>query len=642
MKKIILLLPLLFALNLKADPIQDVDRNFPFKALFDRDLYDFTKVNEYDRDPLQPNQVVHIGADLNETAEQKIARLKQRKKNQLNKKIILPITQYLVTLNKKSLKSYAQKGLLGVGSSLGAGYWFAEKGGEKAAEETAKVVANNADELATAATKAIVDNANAAGEATSLGGKVAQVIAENVDDVAGAAATGSGGGAAAANSASGGFNWGAFGLTVAANVGVNVLVEMLNEGPERQKTTEGNLLINSLRQKMATEEVQALEEDYIKRYSEYDQEWRQAIEKALLATRKEQGAMNNTDRIELARELLQFPTRTKLLPPTYTLGDDDFAQKTKAFVTQAFEPNDKPENLSYYKGAVRKKLENVLSDVCKCSKVAASNGDGQRRKSYVFYGIPGTGKSVAAKLIAEATQLPVYHLDIANREDFSSAALYGSDNILNRSKGHLPQAFLKTNEAGERSNNIIVILDDVDRAFPKDPATGRILDQDGLLKKLLELFDKNKKDFTAGCYGVKRDMRDVIFIATTNTDFDAAEHGTMFNALKSRARVIRFEPPGADEKKDRIKNYLTDDMFEDSLAFSDEQDQWDTIRQAIANFIIDHYDTEDNREMERRAEDLLNEPQDEWENVAENSGWQSNDAQQEPGEQADDSDEDDD
>lgn len=619
MKKIILLIPFIFTFNLQADPIQDVDRNHPFKEFFDRNLYDFSKVNAYDEDPLQPGQVVHIGTTLNETPDQKIKRLKKRKLNSLNKKIVLPITNYLLNLNQRSIKDYAAKGLIGLGSTFGAGYFFGNNqtppplGGP-----TGDVVRQGAQEATKKATE-----------------EVAKVIAESADDVAGAVTSGSGGGAAAANTG-GGFNWTAFGVTIAANITVNVIAEMLNDGPERQKTVEGNLLINTLRQKIDAEEVQPLEEDFIKRKNEYNSEWCEAIEKALLATRKEQGSLNNVDRVELVRELLQFPTTTKLLPPTYNLGDSDFAQKTKAFVTQAFEPNDRKLSLNHYKGAIRTQLKRVLTEICQCSKVAASNGQGQRRKSYVFYGIPGTGKSVAAKLIAEETGLPVYHLDIANRDDFSQSALYGASNVLHHNKGHLPQAFLKKNKDGKRSNNIVVVLDDVDRALPRDPATGKIKDEDGLLKILLKLLDLHTEEFTAEYYGVKKDMRDVIFICTTNTDFTAKVHGDMFNALKSRARVIRFEPPGSDEKKDRIKAYLTDALFEDSLEFSGQPDQWDTLRQEVANFIVDKHDTDDQREIERRAVDLLNEPQSEWDNLADASGWQSsagNDA--EPDEQDD-------
>lgn len=420
------------------------------------------------------------------------------------------------------------------------------------------------------------------------------------------------------------FNYKAAGAILTANVVLEVGLAALEEDGFKQKRIEAKALIATLLNKIENENIKSLEALYIKTQSIYNNDWQEAIENRLIAYRKTPGGLGNNDSLEDLKDLLNFPTETISLPPNYQKGDE-FVEKTNDFIAEIFVEEviqGHQQKLCFYKGTVREELEQIIRDMCECSQNAIDNIEGDTRKSYLFYGKPGAGKSVAAKLIAEVLCLPTYHLDIINEEDFKASSLYGNTSVLSSNKGHFPKAFLAENTMGKRSKNIVIIIDDIDRAFTKDAATGKALDTKGLMKCLLKILDKETISFNAGYYGIKKfDMSQVHIICTTNTDFSAGVDQEQFEALNSRIGMIKFISADIEAKKKHIRDYLTDKKLGMSKIFYKTKDQWPNIRDAMADFIVDYYDADDNREISKRIDALLQYTQDKWSSTATKKKW---------------------
>ncbi|MDP3531823.1 MAG: AAA family ATPase [Alphaproteobacteria bacterium] len=556
-----------------ADPISDVKTAYPIENLFTHDIYFLKGENHYDANPLTPAIKQLFTKLFGETFEQMHANargnlppitdptLQKLQKRKLNKLLKDKIIPILIYVSELSNVSWSDLGI-----------------------------------------KAVRTAGTTIGSAYYFGGT----------NEAGAKT----------------FNYKAAGGVLALNVGLEVGLAVFAEDGSRQKRIEAKALIATLLSKIENENIKDLEVTYIKNQSIYNNDWQEAIENKLIACRKTPGGLGNNDYLEDLKDILDFPTETISLPPNYKDGDE-FVEETNDFIAEIFAEEviqGNQQKLCFYKGTVREELEQIIRDICECSQNAIDNVEGDTRKSYLLYGKPGAGKSVAAKLIAEALCLPTYHLDIVNEEDFKASSLYGNTSVLSSSKGHFPKAFLSQNADGKRSKNIVIIIDDIDRAFTKDAATGKALDTKGLMKCLLKILDKETISFNAGYYGIKKfDMSQVHIICTTNTDFSAGVDQEQFEALNSRIEMIKFISADKEAKKKHIRDYLSDKKLKMSKIFHKAQNDWPTIRNEMADFIVDHYDADDNREVGKRIDALLQYTQDKWEETATKKHWQKTD-----------------
>lgn len=568
---------LLISLSLSADPISDVNTAYPFENLFTHELYRLDVANDYDTKPFDQKNLKLFKKLFGETFDQMLInaqgnveliidetllKLEKRKINKLIKDKVIPILTYLNELSTISWKDLGIKTVRTVGTTT-----------------------------------------------TTTGG--AAYIFGKTD-----------------NQGVKTFNYKVAAGVLVANVVFEAGLAYYAEDGSRQKRIEAKALIAILLNKIKNENIKDLEALYIENQSIYNDDWQNAIENKLIASRKAPRGMGNNDSLGELQDLLNFSTKTISLPPNYQEGDE-FVEKTNDFIAELFEEGNAQGNqqkLSFYKEAVREELEQIIRDICQCSQNAIAGEEGDTFKAYLFFGKPGAGKSVAAKLIAKALGLPIYHLDIINESDFKPSSLYGSGSFVSSNKGHFPKAFLTQNAKGERSKNIVIIMDDIDRAFTKDAVTGKILDAKGLMKALLKMLGNDTLFFDADYYGIKKfDKSQVHFICTTNTDFTVALNKEEFEALDSRVKLIRFTAADKEAKKKHIRGYLTDRKLSMSKVFYQTKDQWPRVRNAIADFIVDHYDADDNREVSKRIDALLQKMQDKWEETATTKKWPKTD-----------------
>ncbi|MDP1724874.1 MAG: AAA family ATPase [Alphaproteobacteria bacterium] len=556
-----------------ADPISDVNTAYPFENLFTHDLYRLDVANHYDTDPLDLKNRALFEKLFGETFAQ------MRINAQVN---VQPTTDpTLQKLQQRKINKLIEAKIIPILTYV---------------NELSTISWKDLGIKALRTTGTTFVSAYCSGGRNTDGEKI--------------------------------FNYKVAGGVMAAHVALEVGLTVFAEDGSHQKRIEAKALIATLLNKIENENIKDLEALYVESQSIYNDDWKEVIENKLIACRKAPGGLGNNDPLEALQDLLNFPTETISLPPNYKEGDE-LVEETNDFIKEIFAEetiHGNDQKLCFYKEDVKESLEQMVRDICDCSQNAIAEENGDKRKAYLFFGKPGAGKSVAAKLIAQALNLPTYYLDIANEDDFKTSSLYGSSSILSSNKGHFPKAFLAQNADGKRSKNIIIIIDDVDRAFTKDAATGKVLDMKGLMKCLLKNSDKETLYFDAGYYGIKKfDMSQVHLICTTNTDFSVGLDKEQFEALNSRFELIKFLPADIESKKKHIRDYLSDRKLKMSRIFYNKQNEWLIIRNTMADFIIDYYDVDDNRTVGQRIDALLQQPQDKWKETATKKKWAKTD-----------------
>lgn len=376
-----------------------------------------------------------------------------------------------------------------------------------------------------------------------------------------------------------------------------------------------------LMDKIRNEPIEPLEKLYVQNRRDLSIKKRHAIEKALLNARKFHPMGSSISPDDFIREIISLPTST--LPMVKAKNSEEFIEQKQKFLSHIF-PSLESESTTgqnhtldspFYDKDVKQALKSMLTKIIDNNFLSSCS-----QRGFIFYGAPGTGKTRAAQLVAESLNLPFYRLSIGRSDDLDDGKLYGQrpSSFQPGDKGSLVQAFLATNKNGDRAQNVVILLDDVDRGFANPRSDGQ--DMEGLMNFLLEIFDINNTSIDANYYDIDLDFRNVIIIATMNRDIRTEEQ---FNALQSRCDFIDFKSPSKDDIKDNVKRHISDDMLRISSVYGKDSAQWDEVRTKIADFIIDSYDIDDNRQRQARALELSAHPESAWQSLAERRQWKN-------------------
>lgn len=404
----------------------------------------------------------------------------------------------------------------------------------------------------------------------------------------------------------------------------------LKESPEKKAyltaLNDARSKVVNVLSKLKNEKVLPLEKKYLSQQHKYTAHNRKIIEETLLAVRNDFKIRRDKTNLVFAQELLSLPIDIKNIPQINAL---DMNLRLKG-----------GEHFGWYSGEIQQDLLFLLNKIARASQT-------KEGLVIVLHGPPSTGKSAAARLLAKAAGLQSYLIDINSPQDYSQNALYGTDGH-RAMQGHYVRAFLgleeddsdtddddadEENDEQEQAKklyiNLALILDDPDRAAQQDD-NGQITDRNGFIGSMMSFTDPHKKIFSAKYYNnFSLRIEPVIKIITTNVDMGRFEDVPQFAALRSRFRdnIIYFPlSENPDEQKNTIREYLNDALFNNSLACrSTSPQQREVLRRDIADFIVENYNIADVRIMQDRAGNLLNVPRGNnnqgWINYAQRRRW---------------------
>jgi hypothetical protein len=389
----------------------------------------------------------------------------------------------------------------------------------------------------------------------------------------------------------------------------------------KEQNMKISLLKNTILQKLDQEPIKEAEELYIRCQIELPKDAKDAIETCLLNARKQPISTSfgsGPIPLEFVKEIIALPRGLISLPPkaAFTCAGD-YRTSRQQFIERIFPSkssgSESPEkklrlDSSFYTPEVKERLKSLLGKFCDDAYTQYPS-----LKGVIFYGCPGAGKTKAAELIAENLELPFYKISIKGNKDIDDKKLYGNaaNSFKPGNRGVLAEAFLTTNRQGNTAKNLIILLDDIDRAFDDEV--------EGLMTFMLDFLDINKTTIKSAYYGLKLDFSHVIIIATMNKDIREEKQ---FDALKSRCEFIDFGKPSKDLLKQSLVDYVDDAWLSISDVFADRKDEWGAIKQKIAGFIIDSYDIDDNRQRQARVRELAATSEEQWTELAKARCWE--------------------
>lgn len=600
--------------------LEDIENKWPyyFGDVFTEEIYHLDVENEYDVGPdLSKKEKQEIDCETNT----KVKLLIKRKINAVQKTLIARIESYKEELRTKRSddgKCDAGKTALSGGLTLAAA-----KGAALLEGSTAVAGATEASTALISATEASTALVGATEASTAL---------------------------SAASWASP-MVIGAVGTYFVLEKGGDMLFNYLYH-PNLREIEKCDKLITKLKEELKKEKIAGLEKEYIENQNTLSEHHRLSIETELIKARKKPDFGQTVPPEAKVREILDFPKAVLALPPGVDVEAierrSDYAQKREEFLDEIFpslaeekgskekgKEKESKEKVSkktvdgklkldseFYDEQLRKNLKDLMRTICNYSyKACCGDPEPVLMRGVIFYGKPGTGKTMAVDLIAKALKLPLYKLDITSEYDYMDSSLYGepASTIKNGKKGSLTKAFLQKNSQGKTGKNVIIFMDDIDRGFMN---RDKEINLKGLKKFLHDIFDISKKTFDAEYYGIPDfDFSNVIIIAAVNTDIRL---DTECSGLRSRCIFIPFGSPPLELHKSNIRKFLTDLDFELSTIYGDRTGDWDGIRDQIADFIIDKYDIDDNRQRKLRAHQLLEVDEKAWDDFAQKQDWSAN------------------
>lgn len=165
--------------------------------------------------------------------------------------------------------------------------------------------------------------------------------------------------------------------------------------------------------------------------------------------------------------------------------------------------------------------------------VAASANEPVRKIAAYFVGVPGTGKTRAATLLAQALDIPFKFCSVG---DVSIDELIGTRDT----PGKILEALTEASLHGEKYQNILMLLDDADRI---------LLAGDGRLAFLLTFLEPETKSFYSPYLGFNVDISHLSIILAGNSDIKD-------DALKNRLHMVKFDGFSKAYKKEIVQRDL--------------------------------------------------------------------------------------
>ncbi|NCF71173.1 MAG: AAA family ATPase [Chlamydiales bacterium] len=172
------------------------------------------------------------------------------------------------------------------------------------------------------------------------------------------------------------------------------------------------------------------------------------------------------------------------------------------------------------------------AEVSKLLEILKAKNNGEKtpseQRAFLFYGVPGTGKTVLAEAMAGELEIPF----------ISTAASEFDNTFIGKGSSNIRSAFAAASKAAKKNKNkkAILFIDEIDALVNRE---GLRSGHDAGKPTLLQLFKSID------------DNPNVIIVAATNYDTN------LDSALSRRLEVqVHFSLPNQDERRELIEYYL--------------------------------------------------------------------------------------
>ncbi len=261
-----------------------------------------------------------------------------------------------------------------------------------------------------------------------------------------------------------------------------------------------------------------------------------------------------------------------------------------------------------YSKSTQRGIKEVIDKIIRNSNtdIGGDGLGGLAKPIFFFYGEPATGKSFAAKKIAEILGLPMQLYPISDGGDLKPNKVSGNDQYMEAKPGIFLQPFYRTDSAGRNYLNPVLIIDEIDILLEKKGHH--------TLDELVNLFDSDLRTMKFEYLGkdTEVDISNLIIIMTANSDLGESKkkHSREFSnaadkyhRLRDRMKMIHFDDFPMGEKGVLIADYC----IRNELIV---QENAELRAKELAQFLVTYRPRETIRQLFRMAESLaLTEPE---------------------------------
>ncbi len=172
-------------------------------------------------------------------------------------------------------------------------------------------------------------------------------------------------------------------------------------------------------------------------------------------------------------------------------------------------------------------LRQVMTQAAQMNESKVEDINPGKRVAAFFYGIPGSGKTRFAELIAQALDVPFAQISL---EGATISDLVGRPmSAANPTPGIIARAMINAKKDGEGAKNMVLLIDEADRII-NHPQSG---DAD-ILPFMLKLLDPENKSFFNPYFNHDIDTSRLTIILAGNSQIND-------EALRKRLFVVKFE-----------------------------------------------------------------------------------------------------